>query len=119
MIGRVDIGRGAKSQSVSRHPKRTRGRGRGLIQITGRVNYLAYSVAIGEPTVVTEPDQVKLPRHAALSAGWFWSSHGLNALADAGDETSFNQITLKINGGLIGKEDRLQNWAEARAVFLA
>ena len=94
-------------------------RGRGLIQITGRVNYLAYSVAIGEPTVVTDPDQVKLPRHAALSAGWFWSSHGLNALADAGDEASFNQISFKINGGWNGKEDRLQNWAEARAVFLA
>ena len=94
-------------------------RGRGLIQVTGRANYLAYSVAIGEPTVVTDPDQVKLPRHAALSAGWYWSSRGLNALADAGDEASFNKITQKINGGLIGKEDRLKNWAEARAVFLA
>jgi len=68
---------------------------------------------------VTDPDQVKLPHHAALSAGWYWSSRGLNALADVGDEASFNEITQKINGGQIGKEDRLQNWAEARAVFLA
>jgi putative chitinase len=94
-------------------------RGRGLIQVTGRADYLAYSVAIGEPTVMTDPDQLKLPHHAALSAGWYWSSRGLNALADVGDEASFNKITQKINGGQIGKEDRLQNWAEARAVFLA
>jgi putative chitinase len=94
-------------------------RGRGLIQITGRANYLAYSVAIGDPSVLDDPDQVKQERHAALSAGWFWSSHGLNALADVGDEASFTTITRRINGGLNGQEDRLQNWAEARAVFLA
>ena len=35
-----------------------------------------------------------------------------------GDEASFTKITQKINGGLIGQDDRLQNWAEARAVFL-
>jgi putative chitinase len=94
-------------------------RGRGLIQITGRANYLAYSVAIADPSVVTAPDQVAQPPHAALSAGWFWASHGLNALADVGDEASFNQISFKINGGWNGKEDRLQNWAEACAVLLA
>lgn len=94
-------------------------RGRGLIQLTGRANYLAYAVAVAEPSVATEPDQVARPRHAALSAGWFWQSHGLNPLADAGDEASFNQISFRINGGWNGKEDRLQNWAEARAVLLA
>jgi len=40
-------------------------------------------------------------------------------LADAGDEASFNAITLAINGGWNGKADRLENWAEARAVILA
>lgn len=94
-------------------------RGRGLIQLTGRANYLAYAVAVAEPSVAAEPDQVARPRHAAHSAGWFWQSHGLNPLADAGDEASFNQISFRINGGWNGKEDRLQNWAEARAVLLA
>jgi putative chitinase len=94
-------------------------RGRGLIQITGRANYLAYSVAIAEPSIMAEPGRVAAPRHAALSAGWFWSSHGLNALSDAGDSASFNQISYRINGGWNGKEDRLQNWAETRAVWLA
>ncbi|PYM68074.1 MAG: glycoside hydrolase family 19 [Candidatus Rokuibacteriota bacterium] len=94
-------------------------RGRGLIQITGRANYLAYSQAIADATVMTSPEQLALPPHAALSACWFWHEHGLSALADVGDEASFNQITLRINGGWNGKEDRLQNWAEAKTILLA
>src|SRR5437660_2080836 len=93
-------------------------RGRGLIQITGRGNYLAYSQAIAEPDVMTNPERVALPQHAALSACWFWHEHGLNDLADIGDEESFNEITRRINGGWRGKEARLQNGAHARAVFL-
>src|SRR6266852_220140 len=94
-------------------------RGRGLIQITGRTNYLAYSQAIAEPAVMTNPDQLALPPDGALSACWFWHEHDLNALADVGDEASFNTITYRINGGRNGKDDRLQNWAETKTVFLA
>jgi putative chitinase len=94
-------------------------RGRGLIQLTFHDNYTAYSQAIAEPSILSAPDQVAEPRHAALSACWFWQSHGLNPIADAGDQAAFNQISYKINGGWNGKEDRLENWAEARAVMLA
>jgi len=34
-------------------------------------------------------------------------------------EASFNQISHTINGGELGKADRLENWAEARTVMLA
>ena len=94
-------------------------RGRGLIQITGRINYLAYSQGIAEAAVMTGPELLALPPHAALSACWFWHEHGLNVLADVGDEASFNAITYRINGGWNGKDDRLQNWAEAKTVLLA
>jgi putative chitinase len=94
-------------------------RGRGLIQVTFHDNYEAYGLAAADPSIVTVPEQVAQPRHAALSACWFWHSKGLNSLADAGNETSFNQISFKINGGWNGKGDRLENWAEARAVMLA
>lgn len=94
-------------------------RGRGLIQLTFHDNYVAYSRAIIEPSIISAPSLVAEPRHAALSACWFWQSHGLNPIADAGDQAGFNQISLKINGGWNGKEDRLENWAEARAVMLA
>ncbi len=93
-------------------------RGRGLIQVTGRANYLAYSQAIDEPALMTGPEQLAFPPHATLSACWFWHESGLNALADVGDEASFNQITYRINGGYNGKDDRLQNWAEAKTVLL-
>jgi putative chitinase len=92
-------------------------RGRGLIQVTFRDNYAAYSSAISDASVLENPAQVAQPRHAVLSACWYWKSRNLNALADAGDEASFNQISFKINGGWNGKQDRLENWAEARAVF--
>lgn len=94
-------------------------RGRGLIQLTFHDNYRDYSQAVSDPSMMADPGQVAQPRHAAVSACWFWKSNGLNALADAGDEAGFNQISHKINGGWNGKEDRLENWAEARAVMLA
>ena len=94
-------------------------RGRGLIQLTFHDNYQAYCQAISDPSIMADPDQVAQPRHAAVSACWFWKNDGLNELADAGDEAGFNRISYAINGGWNGKEDRLENWAEARAVMLA
>lgn len=38
-----------------------------------------------------------------LSAGWFWDKHELNKLAD---ENKLTSITLSINGGTNGIEDR-------------
>lgn len=94
-------------------------RGRGLIQITFRDNYAAYSRAIADPSVVTDPAQLAKPQHAVMSACWFWNNKELNSLADLGSEAGFNEITHRINGGWNGKDDRLANWAEARAVMVA
>jgi putative chitinase len=77
--------------------------GRGLIQLTGKDNYKAFGEAIGEDLVST-PQLVEQPRYAALSAGWFWNKRGLNALADDMDITT---LTVRINGGKIGIEDRI------------
>lgn len=93
-------------------------RGRGLIQLTFRGNYAAYGRGIADETILAAPDQLLSPRHAALSACWFWHSKSLDRLADIGDEASFNQITYKINGGWNGQADRLENWAEAKAAFV-
>ena len=77
--------------------------GRGLIQLTGKDNYKAFGEAIGED-LVANPQVVEEPRYAALSAGWFWNKRGLNALADAMDITT---MTIRINGGKIGIDDRI------------
>jgi putative chitinase len=77
--------------------------GRGLIQLTGKDNYRAFGEAIGED-LVANPQLVEEPRYAALSAGWFWNKRGLNALADVMDITT---MTVRINGGRIGIDDRI------------
>lgn len=84
-------------------------RGRGLIQITGRANYAAMGQALGLP-LLAHPELLEQPANAAMSAGRFWSSHGLNPLADAGD---FLTITRRINGGTNGLADRQALYAAA------
>jgi len=89
--------------------------GRGLIQITGRNNYRACSMALFEDErLLKRPQMLEEPQWAAESAAWFWHSRGLNQLADRGE---FNRITRHINGGLNGLEDRLRLWARAREVL--
>jgi len=77
--------------------------GRGLIQLTGRDNYRNCGDALGL-ALITNPELLAMPRGAALSAGWFWGKKGLNALADIKD---FETMTKRINGGLLGLEDRI------------
>jgi putative chitinase len=90
-------------------------RGRGLIQITGRRNYLACSRALfGDDRLLHQPELLEQPQWAAESAAWFWQSNGLNELAD---NDQFTRITRRINGGLNGLEERLRLWARAKAVL--
>lgn len=78
-------------------------RGRGLIQLTGRDNYTRFAKAIDRPELIDLPELVAQPELAAMSAAWFWSSNGLNAIADKRDLIT---MTKRINGGTIGLEDR-------------
>jgi putative chitinase len=77
-------------------------KGRGLIQITGRINYERCGVALGLD-LIAQPELLESPENAARSAGWFWWAHECNELADAAD---FLHITRRINGGLNGYPDR-------------
>lgn len=88
-------------------------RGRGPIQLTGKDNYRACGADIGVD-LVNQPERLETPEVGCLAAGWFWAKRGLNALADAGD---FVAITKKINGGLIGLEEREAFWEQAKAAF--
>ena len=87
--------------------------GRGLIQLTGKENYANCGSGLGVD-LVGNPDWLLDPKYAALSAGWFWNKKGLNSLADAGD---IDTMTKRINGGLIGLEDRKAKIAKALSVL--
>lgn len=79
-------------------------RGRGLLQLTGAGMYRKASVYVVQP-YSDEPDLVREPRHAAMTAAWvFAEEKNCNQLAD---ERKFQSIVLRINGGTNGMDDRL------------
>ena len=84
-------------------------RGRGLKQLTGKDNHRACSAGLGVD-LVSNPDLLLEPVYAARSAAWFWSTNKCNAFADAED---IEGLTRKINGGLIGIDDRKKRYASA------
>ena len=88
-------------------------RGRGLIQITGRANYMTCGEALALD-LINQPELLEKPQHACMSAAWFWASRGLNTLADAGQ---FDTITRRINGGQNGAADRQALYARALKVL--
>lgn len=90
---------------------RFRGRGPGML--TGRDNYLKCGRALGV-SLVEMPDQVALPTLGFAAFAWFWSTHGLSALANAGKT---DRISLIINGGDLGLQVRRDLTTEALRVL--
>ena len=88
-------------------------RGRGLIQITGRANYKACGEALGLD-LINQPELLEKRQHACMSAAWFWATRGLSTLAD---ESRFETITRRINGGLNGLADRQKLYERALKVL--
>lgn len=104
--GREDLGNVEEGDGL-------RFRGRGLIQTTGRANYRATGAAL-KIDLISAPELLADAELAARSAAWFWKTHGLNELADAGD---FMRVTRRINGGTNGYEDRLAKFEIAKEVL--
>ena len=88
-------------------------RGRGCIQTTGHSAYFHAGQALGVDFVM-QPDLVAMPKYAALTAGFFWDTHKLNAFADSQDYVT---MTKRINGGTIGLDDRKAHIAHALTVL--
>jgi putative chitinase len=81
-------------------------RGRGAIQLTGKLNYQAFANSIG----LSLEDAITYcgtMDGAIESACWFWQKNKLNAIADKKDVLA---MTKKINGGTIGLEDRKKHY---------
>jgi putative chitinase len=87
-------------------------KGRGFIQLTGRANYALYGLALGVD-LTAQPELVATDYPADV-AGWFWSNHSINALADA---DNVNAVTRMINGGYNGLQDRIFYLTKAKAIL--
>ena len=120
--GRKDLGNTHAGDGV-------RFKGRGLIQLTGRANYISLSEVLGVDLISSPaflggknintctPEQLK---NAALSAGWYWDKHHINAIADKININEpiqedpnfdhFEAVTRAINGGTNGITDRVARY---------
>jgi putative chitinase len=87
--------------------------GRGLIQLTGKSNYIAFADSL-EITPEEASQYLATFEGAAQSACWFWESNKLNQWADKGDILT---LTKRINGGTIGLEDRIKHYEHALHVL--
>lgn len=99
--GRADLGNTSHGDGV-------RYKGRGLIQITGKRNYVLCSLALGLPLLET-PELLELPENACRSAGWFFWNNRLLALGD-----DIKKVTRRINGGYNGLDDRIKLYERAK-----
>lgn len=90
-------------------------KGRGLIQLTGRTNYTAYSEATGVDYIKSPDLLARDPKAAVDVACWFWKTHGLNEIAKDTDDV--RAVTRVINGGQNGIDDRIEFLTRARGLM--
>lgn len=104
--GRLDLGNTEPGDGA-------RFKGRGLLQVTGRANYEAAGEALGLD-LISHPELLEIPEHAARSAAHFWKAKGLNQFAD---ERDVKTCTRRINGGLNGFDERMALYSKAMEAF--
>lgn len=95
-------------------------RGAGWIQLTFKDNQMACAEFFGVSSDIGE--WLCSPQGAALSAAWFWSTHGCNEMADRGDVDAISD-TINLGhhtpaiGDAIGYAERLAFTTTAKRVF--
>ena len=87
--------------------------GRGLLQVTGRVNYQAFADSVGMD-VNDVPAFLQTFEGAVQSACWFWENNNLNKWADEGN---IEKMTRIINGGVLGLDDRTARYHHALQIL--
>ncbi|CAN5870072.1 hypothetical protein BH11PSE12_BH11PSE12_27580 [soil metagenome] len=79
-------------------------KGRGLMQLTGEKNYIAYGAYIKQDLTGDNRLKVEEPKLATDSAGWFWVAGRTENLNIAADQNDLLYISAEINGGFNGLE---------------
>jgi putative chitinase len=88
-------------------------RGRGYIQITGKDGYRQTGPRAGLD-LLSKPEKAIETDHALRVACAFWKWKDINPLCDI---RNFEEVTRRINGGLIGLDDRLAWLKKVRAAL--
>ena len=124
--GRADLGNTQPGDGI-------RFRGRGIFQTTGRANYLQLGIKKGRRDLfINTPELLELPEYAVWSACEFWKTRGLNDVANHADTDALKKkyrgniidvspveyISLTINGGYRGMEERKKYYALAQQVLV-
>ena len=105
--GRADLGNNQPGDGK-------RYKGRGPIQLTGRVNYRAFGREVGID-LEAHPEMVAFPSVGLMAAVRYWNSRAINGWADADD---LLRITRLINGGTNGIDDRKARTDLAKRLIL-
>ena len=83
-------------------------RGRGVIQLTGKDNYTAFSKYVGNPKILSNPDVVAEDYY--LDSGiFFFRENSLFDKANDVSEDTIRYLTKRINGGYNGLKSRIQH----------
>lgn len=85
--------------------------GRGLIQLTWERNYALATVALGYD-YIGNPNLMLQPKHAALTAAWFWS---VNKCSDAAKD--IRACTAIVNPALMHLKERTAQYEQNLRVF--
>lgn len=108
LLGYVYASRGGNGDEASGDGYKFRGRG--MIQLTFKNNYKAFTTAHNAKVPADQRDFVAAPellitelKYGVESAFYFWDANSINALADTDD---INKVTMAVNGGLNGLADR-------------
>jgi putative chitinase len=124
--GRADLGNTQPGDGV-------RFRGRGIFQTTGRANYLQLGIKKGRRDLfINNPELLEQPEHAVWSACEFWRTRGLNDVANHADADVLKKkyrgniidvspveyISIAINGGYNGMDERKKYYAAAQQVLV-
>ena len=124
--GRADLGNTQAGDGI-------RFRGRGVFQTTGRANHLQLGIKKGRRDLfINTPELLELPEYAVWSACEFWKTRGLNDVANHADTDVLKKkyrgniidvspveyISLTINGGYRGMEERKKYYALAQQVLV-
>lgn len=133
---RVDLGNTPEKDGDGRKYK-----GRGIFQITGKLNYRTATIewAKRKPATlinfVEEPDYLEVPQFAVWSACQYWDQRNFNTFANMPDDarvpykaktkkgsivllvSPVEYISRKINGGTRGLDERIKFYERAKAII--